>query len=35
METHQRLVADKLTVGELMTTTLLALPPIAPVLQVI
>ena len=34
METHQLLVADKLTVGELMTTAVLALPPLAPVRQV-
>ena len=34
METHQLLVADKLTVGELMTTNILALPPLAPVRQV-
>lgn len=31
METHQQMVADKLTVGQLMTTSLLALPPLVPV----
>ena len=35
METHQQMVADKLTVGQLMTTNLLALPPLVPVRQLI
>ena len=35
METHQQMVADKLTVGQLMTTQLLALPPIVPVRQLV
>ena len=35
METHQQMVADKLTVGQLMTTSLLALPPLVPVHQLV
>lgn len=35
METHQQMVADKLTVGQLMTTCLLALPPLVPVHQLV